>query len=398
MLLASFSGTAPASRAARQEAAGGSAPQAPRGPRPRCPQPATQGRGRLVVSASVAEVRRALSAHPLLAQHPATPANGAPPAAWLPCRTRCSLHPAVPGPRRPCLLALGAQALRLHHVERQALAGGAAHPAPPAPLLRALRLLCVAASARCCRGWHGGLLESKNRRLPLQTCVADVAKDTITIRCLDWDRDRRGALPLLSLGANLMWRLGQSSLIGKAVHIAKTAGTAKLMPLLSKLLYYISFKRKHQAGCCCRRFDIEFGLSDGTTYNSYLIFGAEKTALVETSHEKFRRAQRCAPQPWCLVRALQVALGPPCRKGLACLGPCFLRPGQAEAETQHNRIPATTPAPLLYSAPTYLSRESYIPVVQEQLAKAGRTLDYIICSHTEPDHSGGWPFCHPRTG
>ena len=36
------------------------------------------------------------------------------------------------------------------------------------------------------------------------------------------------------------------------------------------------------------RFDIEFGLSDGTTYNAYLIFGADKTALVETSHEKFR--------------------------------------------------------------------------------------------------------------
>lgn len=33
-------------------------------------------------------------------------------------------------------------------------------------------------------------------------------------------------------------------------------------------------------------------------------------------------------------------------------------------------------------------RESYIPVVQAELKKAGRTLDYIICSHTEPDHSG----------
>lgn len=36
------------------------------------------------------------------------------------------------------------------------------------------------------------------------------------------------------------------------------------------------------------RFDIEFGLSDGTTYNSYLIFGADKTALIDASHEKFR--------------------------------------------------------------------------------------------------------------
>ncbi len=36
------------------------------------------------------------------------------------------------------------------------------------------------------------------------------------------------------------------------------------------------------------RFDIEFGLQNGTTYNSYIIAG-EKTALVDTSHEKFRQ-------------------------------------------------------------------------------------------------------------
>ncbi len=35
------------------------------------------------------------------------------------------------------------------------------------------------------------------------------------------------------------------------------------------------------------RFDIEFGLQNGTTYNSYLIEG-EKIALVDTSHAKFR--------------------------------------------------------------------------------------------------------------
>lgn len=64
----------------------------------------------------------------------------------------------------------------------------------------------------------------KKRRLQVQT-VPDLALNTSAIRCLDWDRDR---------------------------------------------------------------FDIEFGLSDGTTYNSYLVFGEDKTALVETSHEKFR--------------------------------------------------------------------------------------------------------------
>ncbi|HEY9847227.1 MAG TPA: FprA family A-type flavoprotein, partial [Candidatus Caenarcaniphilales bacterium] len=36
------------------------------------------------------------------------------------------------------------------------------------------------------------------------------------------------------------------------------------------------------------RFDIEFGLQNGTTYNSFVIRG-EKTALIDTSHEKFRQ-------------------------------------------------------------------------------------------------------------
>ncbi|UBF27818.1 diflavin flavoprotein [Kovacikia minuta CCNUW1] len=36
------------------------------------------------------------------------------------------------------------------------------------------------------------------------------------------------------------------------------------------------------------RFDIEFALQNGTTYNSFLIQG-EKVALVDTSHEKFRQ-------------------------------------------------------------------------------------------------------------
>eukprot|EP00438_Fugacium_kawagutii_P028986 Skav211308 [mRNA] locus=scaffold3605:34076:39426:+ [translate_table: standard] len=36
------------------------------------------------------------------------------------------------------------------------------------------------------------------------------------------------------------------------------------------------------------RFDIEFRLERGTTYNSYIIKGTEKVALVDTSHEKFQ--------------------------------------------------------------------------------------------------------------
>jgi flavorubredoxin len=36
------------------------------------------------------------------------------------------------------------------------------------------------------------------------------------------------------------------------------------------------------------RFDIEFGLNNGTTYNSFLIQG-DKIALIDTSHQKFRQ-------------------------------------------------------------------------------------------------------------
>ena len=69
-------------------------------------------------------------------------------------------------------------------------------------------------------------------------------------------------------------------------------------------------------------------LQNGTTYNSYLIFGGDKTALVDVSHEKFR--------------------------GL------------------------------------------YMPALRAQLQRAGRSLDYLFVSHTEPDHSGAsllWEHC-----
>ena len=65
------------------------------------------------------------------------------------------------------------------------------------------------------------------------------------------------------------------------------------------------------------RFDIEFGLQNGTTYNSFLIQG-EKVALVDTSHRKFQQLY------------LDVLLG-------------LIDP---------------------------------------------KTIDYLIISHTEPDHSG----------
>ncbi|MGC1308085.1 MAG: diflavin flavoprotein [Phormidesmis sp.] len=65
------------------------------------------------------------------------------------------------------------------------------------------------------------------------------------------------------------------------------------------------------------RFDIEFGLQNGTTYNSFIIQG-EKTALVDTSHAKFRQL--------------------------------------------------------------------YMDALKGEIDPA--TIDYIVVSHTEPDHSG----------
>ena len=64
------------------------------------------------------------------------------------------------------------------------------------------------------------------------------------------------------------------------------------------------------------RFDIEFGLRNGTTYNSFLVRG-ERTALIDSSHAKFR--------------------------------------------------------------------SSWIPALQEMVDP--KTIDVLIVSHTEPDHS-----------
>jgi flavorubredoxin/flavin reductase (DIM6/NTAB) family NADH-FMN oxidoreductase RutF len=65
------------------------------------------------------------------------------------------------------------------------------------------------------------------------------------------------------------------------------------------------------------RFDIEFGLRNGTTYNSFLVRG-ERTALIDSSHLKFE--------------------------------------------------------------------STWLPLLQEQIDP--KAIDYLIVSHTEPDHSG----------
>ena len=65
------------------------------------------------------------------------------------------------------------------------------------------------------------------------------------------------------------------------------------------------------------RFDIEFGLRNGTTYNAFLVRG-ERTALIDTSHAKFR--------------------------------------------------------------------DTWVPLLKEQIDP--KSIDHLIVSHTEPDHSG----------
>jgi len=67
---------------------------------------------------------------------------------------------------------------------------------------------------------------ANNENYKLQTQIVKLTNDTTVIRSLDWDRDR---------------------------------------------------------------FDIEFGLEKGTTYNSYIIKGSEKTVLIDASHEKFEQ-------------------------------------------------------------------------------------------------------------
>ncbi|MBD2448190.1 flavin reductase [Nostoc sp. FACHB-152] len=70
-----------------------------------------------------------------------------------------------------------------------------------------------------------GYAQAENVQHRLTVQTVEIAPNTTAIRCLDWDRDR---------------------------------------------------------------FDIEFGLQNGTTYNSYLIRG-EQTVLIDTSHQKFRQ-------------------------------------------------------------------------------------------------------------
>jgi len=147
--------------------------------------------------------------------------------------------------------------------------------------------------------------------------VTDIADDTIGIRSLDWDRDRFD----IEFGC-----AARCTLLTMAPHLITTAvSTVSWRPHESAVRQKLVFcwLGMHSAGiksstAGCR-------LQNGTTYNSYLIFGEDKTALVDVSHEKFRSL--------------------------------------------------------------------YMKTLQEQLAKAGRTVDYVIVSHTEPDHSGAGCCC-----
>ena len=120
----------------------------------------------------------------------------------------------------------------------------------------------------------------------LQTQTAQVAPNTTVIRSLDYDRcvarpARLCPAPTTDASSPRLTRLPCSP----PQRCAEGAHTC-LRPQLR-----LSFPPDSRPRLCpCPppdRFDIEFGLSDGTTYNSYVIQGDGLVAVVDCSHAKF---------------------------------------------------------------------------------------------------------------
>ena len=80
-----------------------------------------------------------------------------------------------------------------------------------------------------------------------------------------------------------------------------------------------------------------------------------------------------------VARARPDQLRPPCE-------PCLAR--RLQKGTTYNSYLIFGEKTALVDASHEKFRESYLPVLQQQLQAAGRSLDYIVVSHTEPDHSG----------
>lgn len=159
---------------------------------------------------------------------------------------------------KPAGVKMAPVALRAPKVARQCVVRASMKPEAAGAAARAVSTAAAAVEAPVESASAAKLspVEMWNGNKRLQTQVLPLAQNTIAIRSLDYDRDR---------------------------------------------------------------FDIEFGLEKGTTYNAYLIFGETHTALVDASHEKFSNL--------------------------------------------------------------------FIATLKQELAAAGRSIDYILVSHTEPDHS-----------
>ena len=80
------------------------------------------------------------------------------------------------------------------------------------------------------------------------------------------------------------------------------------------------------------RFDIEFGLEKGTTYNSYIIRGAPGcAALVDSSHEKFRELY---------LRTLRDEIDPTEIKYIVC-SHCLLYTSPSPRDQRGSRMPSS---------------------------------------------------------
>lgn len=191
----------------------------------------------------------------------------------------------------------------------------------------------------------------------LQTLVAPVAQDTITIRSLDWDRDR----------FDIEFALQEGTTYNACVRWGRGAGRGGAGPWSGRCR-----AEKHAPtwvhGPMCRRPPLPYRPTL-PALRSYLIFGADKTALVDASHEKVGVPRLAAP------RTPEGRAGPP----RAC------RPPPRLAPVPHVVLPAAAARPA--ACPPQF-RGLWMDTLKEELAAAGRGIDYVLVSHTEPDHSG----------
>ena len=137
------------------------------------------------------------------------------------------------------------------------------------------------------------------------------------------------------------------------------------------------------------RFDIEFGYT--LFYTSYLLHTCRGTRgqLCYMWHPAHSSNLRC-----CLVNLARPVAG--------SYGPTWCR---LEKGTTYNSYIIYGDKTVLVDASHEKFRGLYMNTLKQELNSKGRTLDYIVVSHTEPDHSGEalapphpgtWPWCTRR--